>query len=260
MGIVAANILRGRVMHARLTPVQNSFNYGIYYIGLPLSRLNECAITQNRFSYASFYNKDHGPCTGEPLLPWAKEVLGKYGITTADDEIVLICMPRILGYVFNPVSFWLCLDKQKNVRAVICEVHNTFGQHHSYLCAREDQEPISDQDRLIAKKLFHVSPFLKREGEYEFTFNINPQKFGVRIDYFDGEGTKMLVTSLTGNFKSLSKKSLRQVFWAYPLVTLKAISLIHWQALKLLSKGVKYVPKPKQNPDRLSATQNIKEI
>lgn len=259
MGI-APSIMNATVMHARLIPARNAFKYAIYYIALPLSNLAACGIAQERFGLMSFYNIDHGPCDGSPLLPWAKDILGKYGIEEADGEIVLVCMPRILGYVFNPVSFWLCYDKNQNIRAVICEVHNTFGERHSYLCARDDRQPITDKDRLTAHKIFHVSPFLKREGHYEFVFDIKDQKFKAWIDYFDGAGSKMLLTSLTGVFLPLSASTMRRAFWRHPLVTLKSIALIHWQAIKIISKGIRYVPKPAQKEEQVSATLNITKI
>ena len=260
MGVSYPKIMNGTVMHARLIPARNAFKYGIYYIALPLSNMAACNIVQECFGWVSFYNKDHGPCDGSPLLPWARDILQKYGISAADGEVVLVCMPRILGYVFNPVSFWFCYDKSKNLRAVICEVRNTFGECHSYLCAREDHQPISDKDRLIAQKIFHVSPFLDREGHYEFTFGISDKKFGVWIDYFDAAENKILLTSLTGNFSPLNTSNLRQAFWRHPLVTFRAIFLIHWQAVKIIFKGIRYFPKPPQKQVRLTATRNITKI
>ena len=247
-------------MHARLMPRRNVFRYGIYYIALPLSKLDACAIAQERFGLTSFYNKDHGPRDGLPLLPWARDILESHGIAEADGEITLVCMPRILGYVFNPVSFWFCHDKNQGIRAVICEVHNTFGERHSYLCARADRQPITSKDRLIAQKMFHVSPFLKREGHYEFAFDVGVNRFAVNIDYFNGEGQKTLLTSLGGNFVPLTVCALRRSFWRHPLVTLKAVFLIHWQALKIISKGIQYSAKPPQNEENVSATRNITKV
>lgn len=257
MGIAGPQIMTGTVMHARLIPKRNVFKYGIYYVALPLSNLAACDISQERYGLTSFYNKDHGPCDGSPLLPWALEILEKYGMAEADGEIVLVTMPRILGYVFNPVSFWLCYDKNQNIRAIICEVHNTFGERHSYLCARADHQPITSQDCLITQKIFHVSPFLEREGHYEFKFSISETKFGAWIDYYDNAERKTLVTALAGDFLPLNAAGLRRAFWRYPLVTLKAVWLIHWQALKIISKGIKYISKPLQKKERITVTENI---
>jgi DUF1365 family protein len=254
-----AQILKGTVMHARLVPRRNAFRYGIYYIALSLSRLEECTIAQERFGLSSFYRKDHGPCDGSPLLPWARDVLKKFD-SPADGEIVLICMPRILGYVFNPVSFWICYDQSQAIRAIICEVRNTFGERHSYFCARADHGPITAQYTITSEKIFHVSPFLQREGHYEFVFDIQDKTLDIKIDYYNAQNQKTLLTSLRGDFSALTPASLRQVFWQYPLITLKAIGLIHWQALKIILKGIPYVPKPLQNSQKLSASENITEI
>jgi DUF1365 family protein len=258
--LCAAHILEGRVMHARLHPARNVFRYGIYYIAVSLSKLSSCEITQERFDLNAFYARDHGPCDGSSLLQWAKTVLKNFDLLEADGEVVLVCMPRVLGYVFNPVSFWLCYDRAHAVRAIICEVHNTFGERHSYLCARPDKGPITHEDVITAKKFFHVSPFLEREGRYEFRFDLRDDRFGVWIDYYDRNQEKTLLTSLTGGLTPLTRAALFRVFWRYPLVTIKAIALIHWQALKIIFKGISYVPKPRQKEQTISACDNIKEI
>lgn len=253
-------IMYGKVMHARLFPKENKFRYGVYYIGLPLSQLNAMTISYNKLAALSFYNRDHGYCDGSPLEPWARKILEDYGINKANGEIILMCMPRVMGYVFNPVSFWLCHDTKGRLRAVICEVHNTFGQRHSYLCAHPDQRIISEKDVLKGKKLFHVSPFLEREGEYAFRFDTREGCFGAWIDFFDAKGKKKLITSLIGKTQAMDKSALRKAFWSHPLVTLKAIILIHWQALKIVSKGIRYIPKPAQYKEKNTATDKITKM
>ena len=253
-------ILFGKVMHARLFPKENKFRYGIYYLSLPLSQLKTAPIAYNHFAPLSFYDRDHGACDGTALESWARGILSDYGIDKANGDITLICMPRVLGYVFNPVSFWLCHDKNGNLRAVICEVHNTFGERHSYLCAHENQNIITAQDVLKGQKLFHVSPFLEREGHYTFRFDTRDNGFGAWIDFYDADGNKKLITSLSGKTVEMNKSTLRKAFWAHPLVTFKAIALIHWQALKILAKGIRYIPKPLQNKDKKSATENLTKI
>jgi hypothetical protein len=244
-------------MHKRLFPRVNSFVYGIYYLVFPLSKINELPIAYNRFGLMSFYDADHGACDGTSLMDWARQILDDHKMMKANGEIILVCMPRILGYVFNPVSFWLCLDTEKNLRAVLCEVHNTFGERHTYLCAHSDQSVIEPDDVMEAQKIFHVSPFLKREGRYKFRFDTNDEKFMAHIDFYDGEDQKQLITSLYGRLEAMNKNALDSAFFRYPLVTFKAITLIHWQAIKLIYKGIKYIPKPKQLADRLSTTLNL---
>lgn len=261
MGITSEpTILFSNVMHARLFPKKNKFRYGVYYLSLPLSKLERAQIAYNRFAFLSFSDRDHGARDGSALEPWARSILSEHGVDKANGEITLLCMPRVLGYVFNPVSFWLCHDTEGNLRAVICEVHNTFGECHSYLCTFPDQRIINKKDVLEAKKLFHVSPFLEREGHYTFRFDTRDGGFGAWIDFYDARGNKKLITSLTGKLEIMDRRTLSKAFWTYPLVTLKAIVLIHWQAAKIMAKGIKYIPKPLQNKQKVSALNKITKM
>ncbi|MDX2073445.1 MAG: DUF1365 domain-containing protein [Alphaproteobacteria bacterium] len=248
---IAPQIYTAKVMHKRLFPKINQFTYGVYYLALPLpapklpSRL------------LSFHEKDHGARDGSSSQAWARNILVDYGIGDNVQYITLVTMPRVLGYVFNPVSFFLCLDDERKLRAVICEVHNTFSEQHSYLCARADHAPISPDEWLSADKLFHVSPFLPREGNYKFRFALAGEQLGIWIDYYDKENNKQLITTLTGKLTRLNATSLRHAFWSHPLVTFKVITLIHWQAVKLMSKGIRYIVKPSQRDETISATCDL---
>ncbi|PZO85065.1 MAG: DUF1365 domain-containing protein [Micavibrio aeruginosavorus] len=251
--------MAGNVMHGRLFPKKNHFRYGIYYLALPLSRMGQIPIAYNRPGFMSFYDRDHGYGTKGTLESWARSILEGHNIHL-DGEIVLICMPRIFGYVFNPVSFWLCHDKAGELKAVLCEVHNTFGEKHTYLCAHRDGRVITPNEIMTAEKVFHVSPFLAREGRYEFRFDSTHEQFKVWIDYYDAAGDKQLITALAGNYEAMTKNSCRRMFWQYPLVTLKAIALIHYQALLIVIKGIRYIPKPLQRKPHVSITENLTKI
>lgn len=254
MGINLPKILTGNVMHQRLLPKKHGFNYGIFYVVLPLSKLTQMPLAYNKFGLMSFYDKDHGACDGGALQTWADQILDQHGIKDVDD-ITLVCMPRVLGYVFNPVSFWLCQDADKQLKAVLCEVHNTFGERHTYICKPQyGQDTIRNTDLLAADKVFHVSPFLKREGLYSFKFDITADKFNVFINLYNQQADKQLVTALTGLLQPMTTINLRKMLWQYPLVTLKAIVLIHWHALLLLAKGIAYITKPTQRPERATTT------
>lgn len=234
-------------MHGRLFPKKNSFRYGIYYVALPLSKLSDMPLAYNKWGMQSFYDKDHGPCDGSALEPWARGILKEYDLNeVANGEITLVTMPRVLGYVFNPVSFWLCADKGGQIRAIIAEVHNTFGERHSYLCAYDDGRVIQSDDVISGEKLFHVSPFLEREGHYKFKFQIDNEQFAVYIDFYNKDEKKQLVTYLKGQWAPMTNKALFKAFKSSPLVPLKAVMLIHWQAAKLVAKGIKYIGRPKQ--------------
>lgn len=261
---VTPSIFYADVMHKRLFPKVNQFAYRVYYLALPIAQLRDAAtqhkLAINHSATMSFHEKDHGLRDGSALEEWINAILSAHQLDEIIEDVVLICMPRILGYVFNPVSFWMCLDKDGCLRAVVCEVKNTFGETHSYVCVHEDKREISGDDWLEAEKMFHVSPFLEREGTYHFRFSLKEQKLGVWIDYYTNEGNKQLITALTGEFKPLTRSAMRKVFWTHPLVTFKTIALIHWQALKLFSKGVRYIVKPKQKQERRSYTRNLTKM
>ncbi len=248
---ISPHILTAKVFHHRLFPQKNRFAYRAYYVALPLP----APAIGNRLLYLD--KKDLGYRDGQDPGGWAKEILKEYDVADKVAHIVLVTMPRVLGYVFNPVSFYFCLDTKKNLRAVIAEVHNTFGEQHAYLCAHPDGKPIQKQDWLEAEKVFHVSPFLERSGHYRFRFALDEKKLGVWIDYFDKTQKKQLVTSLVGHMTPLERGALRRVFWRYPWVTLKTIVLIHWQALRLFFKRARYMPKPVQKEKRVSSTHHL---
>jgi DUF1365 family protein len=149
----------------------------------------------------------------------------------------------MLGYVFNPVSFWLCHDRHGALRAVLCEVNNTFGESHHYLLAHEDQRPIGPDDEMRARKVFHVSPFCAVRGNYRFRFDLESERAMVRIDYDDGEGM-LLATSVVGRGQRLRTRTQLRALLCYPWMTLGVIARIHWQALKLWGKGVPFFRKP----------------
>lgn len=248
-------IIAGEVMHARLAPKKNAFKYQTCYVSINLSRPDSLSINRNRFGLLSFYDKDHGAGDNSDLMSWARSILAEHELGELDGDIVLVTMPRVLGYVFNPVSFWLCHDAAGSCRAILCEVNNTFGERHIYLCAHEDHRPITRFQALEAEKVFHVSPMLKREGHYRFRFDVSAERFAVWIDHYDSDDNKVLATWLIGDTETMTRPRLRMAFLRFPLVTLKAIVLIHWQALKLLLKGIPYISKPAQKARRVTASK-----
>jgi DUF1365 family protein len=252
-----ARLLRGQVMHRRLRPVQHAFRYGVFYLRLPLSQLHDpqhapgnALFSVNRFNLISLHARDHGARDGSPLLPWIRALLQREGLGVADGEVWLQCFPRVLGYVFNPVSFWFCHDQAGQLRAVLAEVSNTFGEHHSYLLAHPDNAPIADGDLLQTRKVFHVSPFFAIEGGYRFVFhgtgeddNETPTNHLARIDYHDAEGA-LLLTSISGRTQTLNAGSVLWAALTHPLMTWGVMLRIHWQALRLWLKRVPFYRKP----------------
>jgi DUF1365 family protein len=242
-------------MHQRLSPRKNAFRYDVYYLGIPLSQIESNAIGEtlnlNRFGLHSFYEKDHGYRDGTSLKAWLYDMFDTYKFEKPK-EVFLISMPRILGYVFNPVSFWFCWNSKDELYAVVSEVNNTFGETHSYLTYLDDKDT---NGNYVAKKVFHVSPFLEREGYYDFQFSLSDDSIKIHINLFDSNKEKILLTSLSGKFDDLNSMSLKRAFFRVPFATMKSIFLIHFQAVKLLLKKIKFISKPKQLDDRFTKNE-----
>ncbi len=240
-----AAVCFGSVMHARRFPAQNRFVYPLFYLRLPLTRLEALdgpLFGVNRPRPISFRYRDHGARDGSHPLVWVRRVLARAGVA-ADGEVVLQTMPRLFGFVFNPVSFWFCHDRAGELRAVLCEVNNTFGERHNYLVAHPDGRPIRPGETLRADKVFHVSPFFPVRGEYRFRFSRRGRVGAVAIDYHEG-GRLALATRLSGAEHPLAAGMLARALTQFPLMTLAVVARIHWQALRLWLRHVPFHRKP----------------
>ncbi len=239
--------------HGRKGAVENAFRYGIDYVMLDAEA--EVAAPRlfgrNRTALVGIRDLDHGgpPHEGRGAV-WVREVLRAHDLPEPC-RIELLAQPRMLGHVFNPVSFWICRDAAEDVRVIIAEVGNTYGGRHSYLCHRDDLAPITHEDRLHAAKIFYVSPFQLIDGAYEFRFDLRPDRIGIWIDYSGGEGR--LIATLVGARKTLTTRGLIAAFLRRPFGARRVLALIHWQALKLWWKGATFrspVPPPSEEVSR----------
>lgn len=232
----------GTVRHTRLRPAVNAFEYPTYFLLLPMRALRASAsadLARNRFGLVSFHDRDHGDGRADALA-WLEELLGREGIADADGEVWLHTYPRVLGYVFKPVSFWYCHRADGSLAAVVVEVNNTFGERHCYLLSGRD---VAFGRELSARKVFHVSPFCRIEGRYRFRFARTAERTVARIDHDDDDGP-LLATSVSGRLAPLTRASARAAFFGMPLMTLGVIARIHWQALRLWAKRVPFFRKP----------------
>lgn len=239
----------GQVMHKRLRPVANAFNYPTYFLMLPMRSLHQNgsgALAHNRRGALSFFDRDHGD-GGADALAWLDALLQREGVDDAGGEAWLHTYPRVLGYTFKPVSFWYCHRPDGRLRAIVVEVNNTFGERHCYLL----DQPQYGQE-LSADKVFHVSPFCTLAGGYRFRFMHSSaggvRKTVARIDYHDrpddSTAGPLLQTSVSGTLEPVTPASLRRALWRYPAMTLGVMARIHWQALRLWRKRIPFVSKP----------------
>lgn len=250
-----STVCMGAVMHERTRPTHNRFIYPLATLRIPLSRLGQLKVPLlgvDRPGLFSLHSRDHGARDGSPLLPWIRELLRAQGLAEADGEIVLQTMPRMFGYLFNPVSLWFCHDRYGRLRAVLAEVNNTFGERHNYLVAHPDRRPILAGDELKASKVFHVSPFFPVRGEYRFRFARQGGVVSTAIDYWEG-GRCQLATRLSGHEQPLTGRALAAWLARLPFMTFGVIARIHWQALRLALRRVPFHRKPLPPTEEISS-------
>ncbi|MDE0968835.1 MAG: DUF1365 domain-containing protein [Octadecabacter sp.] len=244
--------IAGKTYHGRRGGTKNSFHYSIDYVLIDAENtpVLPAFFARNGRGVMSLHDSDHGgfPKYGTGAA-WVRTVLEDRGLEVAG-RIELLAQPRMLGHVFNPVSFWLCYGCDDVLRVVIAEVSNTFGDRHSYLCYHNDLRAIIKADTITAQKVFHVSPFQDIAGSYTFRFDIQPESIGIWINFSDGPTG--LIATLTGACEPLTNASILKAIVRRPFGSRRVLALIHWQAIKLWWKGVRYRATPKPPVDDVS--------
>jgi DUF1365 family protein len=242
------SIVFGTVRHRRMRPRLHAFAYPVFFLRLPMRTMQRAPLETRLFGIEArrlfrVCQKDYGRRDGSSVLALIDGVLAEHGISDATGEVWLQTFPRVFNYVFNPISIWFCHRPDGALRAVVCEVNNTFGESHSYLLFHDDGRPIADGEALSANKVFHVSPFCKVEGHYVFRFINTKERSVARIDYDDAAGP-IIYTSISGTVKQLSDRALVRALLRYPGFTFGVVARIHWQALKLFAKRIPFFSKP----------------
>jgi len=244
--MTASAIYKGGVAHRRFKPRPHFLRYSCFWLLLDLDELPDLSRTlrlfsHNRWNVFSVRDQDYGGQTGEALRPYVEAQLAAAGLTLPGGRIRLLTMPRLLGYAFNPLSVFFCYDSADRLAATLYEVRNTFGERHSYVIAVDATGTIPITQR--CRKEFHVSPFMDMALDYQFRVTPPGQDLALAIAASDSTG-KVLDAWLTAQRCPLSDRALATVFFAYPLLTLKVIAAIHYEAVRLVLKGLRVRPHP----------------
>ncbi len=257
MSLAGSAVYVGTVRHRRFAPAENRFRYGVFQLLLDVDELPRADrelrwFAYNRAGLTSFHDVDHLGPRAAPVREKLDRWLRREGHAPTDGRVLLLTNPRVLGYVFNPVSYFFCLDPDGRMRFVVAEVNNTFGETYCYLL--DDAEPLGGRaSRARRTKVFHVSPFMDIQGiEYDWIFTPPEDRITIHIDEF-AEGRKFFDATLNLERRPLTDRTLLKALARYPHLTARTIALIHWQALKLWLKRVPVVRKPEPPGNGLEA-------
>jgi DUF1365 family protein len=254
----AAALYFGEVMHARLKPVGHRFHYRVMSLLIDLDRLDAAdrqslLFGVNRAALYSFNEADHGDRNGSPLRDYAQRRAREHGIDLSGGRVLLLCYPRLFGYTFNPLSVYFCYRADGPLVLVIYEVRNTFGDIHAYALPVDPDTTSAAGIRQEQDKLFYVSPFVEMAMRYLFRVLPPGDSVKLRILETDNEGP-LLAATFNGRRRPLNTIELLRSFFALPVVTVKVIAAIHWEALRLWLKGVRPVPRQKEAAESGLAT------
>jgi hypothetical protein len=267
-------------MHHRFTPREHRFVYRLFLVALDLDELDTVhrrlrLFSVNRSNLYSFRERDHLPtftpahnpsapsplssvrCSpsssptpaGSPLKQRVSDYLAARGIDLTGGRVVLVTLPRMLGYLFKPVSFYFCYDRDGRPVASLAEVTNTFHELKPYFLGPDTRDPEGNSFRLRVPKHFYVSPFSDVDIAFDFTLRPPRERLSVQIDDYDGP-RRTLATTLAGPRRELTDGALASFLFKYPLLTLRVITLIHWHALLLWLKRVPWYAKAARPADQ----------
>ena len=240
---MTSSIYNGTVIHKIFKTKIHFFKYKVFSLLIDLSELDILDkkinfFSYNKFNLISFFDKDHGERDGSSLIKWVKKNLRDNQINSENIRIKLLCYPRILGYVFNPLSVFYVYNNDEKLISILYEVKNTFGEQHTYIFKVENNNLL--QHNCVKK--FHVSPFIEMDCNYFFRILKPAEKISVIIDQYQSN-EKILYASQDGKRTNLTSSELMKSYLKHPLMTFKIISAIHFEAFKLWAKGIKFIKK-----------------
>ena len=236
-------IYNGTVIHKRFKPKIHFFKYKVFSLLIDLSELNNLDkkvgfFSYNKFNLISFFDKDHGDRDGSLVINWVKKNLKENNVNCENIRIKLLCYPRILGYVFNPLSIFYVYDKNDKLISLLYEVKNTFGEQHTYIFKIKENNLLKHN----CEKKFHVSPFIEMNCSYFFRTLKPADKISIIIDQYQ-LNEKILYASQDGKRTDFTTSELIKSYLKHPLMTFKVIAAIHFEAFKLWTKGIRFIQK-----------------
>jgi uncharacterized protein len=243
--MIEPGLYAGSVMHRRFRPVRRRFEYRVFWLVIDLDRLGETAsalklMSLERFNLMSFYARDHADGGDGPLRDKIASLATAAGFM-AEGPMLLLTMPRVLGYVFNPISVFFCHDARDRLTAIVWEVSNTFGGRHSYVIGVDDPDATVLRQR--CRKELHVSPLIGMEIDYHFRLVRRGDRLTIGIADHDRDGL-LMSAAMTAARRPLTDRALLAAFARTPFETAKVTAAIHWEALRLWLKGARYLRGP----------------
>lgn len=243
---LASALYTGIVTHRRFAPTRHQLRYGMFQMLFDLDELSPLSERLRLFSHnsgnlLSFHDRDHGDGR-DCLREWVDQTLDAAGIATGGGKVLLLCMPRVLGHVFNPISIYYCHRATGELAAMLYEVNNTFGERHSYLIPVVDTA--GDTINQSCDKAFYVSPFMDMAMRYDFQMTRPGETIATTVHGKDPAGALLIAAAFAGERRELTDAALASALLRYPLLTLKVVAAIHLEAAKLVLKGLRLRRRP----------------
>lgn len=249
---MSSQIYVGQVMHQRFFPMSYQFRYSVFSLKVDVDQIEHEVsrlpwLSLDRFNLVSLHKQDFGARNSTSWRAWFESLVSKYGVAKPINKIELVCMPRYLGFTFNPLAMWYGYDESDQLIAIIAEVSNTFGQWHHYVLTNKG-EALDTKVFATAEKVFHVSPFMNMQCEYRF--KLQKPSASYQLGIYETENNKPLLNAIqVGKAVDLTSSNLLKVALKLPFNTLKVILMIHWWALKIWLKGGKFHKTPQHLQD-----------
>ncbi|MGA0545078.1 DUF1365 domain-containing protein [Brevundimonas sp. VNH65] len=244
----ASALYIGEVTHRRLRPREHRLRYRVFWMLLDLDQIDDIdrklkLFSRNRFNLLSFHDRDHGLGDGSALRDRIEDLVSRAGVEIAGGAVRLMTMPRVLGFVFNPISLYYCSGPDGVLKAMVYEVTSTFGVRHAYVIPLSAEDARRGLIRQGAAKALYVSPFMGMDMDYAFRGHAPGECMDMTVDGLDDEGL-LITAQMRGGRRDLSDAQVLRTALAFPFLTLKVVAAIHWEALKLWIKGVRLTRQP----------------